>query len=218
MTDTAAGTFEPSNGIARLATALAKAQGKIKAALKDSFNPHFKNDYAGLASIWDACRQALSEHGLSIVQIPETREGILVLRTLMLHESGESLESILPLPVPQGATAQQIGAAITYMRKYALASMAGVAAEDDDDDDGNSISKPITFWDRQSYTLPPPDKANEKAWADTFMSGIAKAPSRAALAKYQTDNQKFLDSLTPVLTNAIAEACAEKAASYDGES
>jgi hypothetical protein len=216
MSEVASGTPEPSNGIARLATALAKAQGKIKAAVKDSFNPHFKSNYAGLASLWDACRDPLSENGLSVVQIPETREGALVLRTLMLHESGESLESILPLPVPQGATCQQIGIATTYMRKYALASMAGVAADDEDDNDGNS-NKPVTFWDRQSYQLPHPAKGAEKDWIETFRNGLSKAPNRAAVKKYLADNQAVIDRFPSEATAALVEACEQKSNDFGDE-
>jgi len=61
---------EQSEQINELATALAKAQGKITGALKDSANPFYKSRYADLASVWDACRAALSENGLAVVQFP----------------------------------------------------------------------------------------------------------------------------------------------------
>ena len=49
--------------------ALVKAQSQIKGALKDSVNPHFKNRYADLASVWDAIRDALHKNGLAVVQL-----------------------------------------------------------------------------------------------------------------------------------------------------
>ena len=49
-----------SESIKELATALAKAQGELKHASKDSVNPHFRSKYADLASVWEACREALS--------------------------------------------------------------------------------------------------------------------------------------------------------------
>ena len=59
-------TMLKSDTIGELATALAKAQGAIKHAVKDSTNPHFKSSYADLASVWEACRQPLSDNGLSV--------------------------------------------------------------------------------------------------------------------------------------------------------
>jgi len=58
-----------SSDISALASALAKAQGTMKGAIKDSYNLFFKSHYADLASNWDACRVALSENGLSVIQL-----------------------------------------------------------------------------------------------------------------------------------------------------
>ena len=53
-----------SESLKELATALAKAQGEIKGALKDSANPFFKSKYADLSSVVDAIKVAFSKHGL----------------------------------------------------------------------------------------------------------------------------------------------------------
>jgi len=121
-----------SDQIHELAAALAKAQGQIEGAKKDSLNPHFKSKYADLASVWDACREALSTNGLSVVQSaensPDTGYGVT---TLLLHHSGQWIRGTLHLrPTkddPQGA-----GSALTYARRYALAAFVGIAPEDDD--------------------------------------------------------------------------------------
>ena len=60
-----------SEQINELATALANAQGIIATASKDKKNPFFKSKYADLASVWGACREPLSAHGLSVVQVVE---------------------------------------------------------------------------------------------------------------------------------------------------
>lgn len=112
-------------------------------ASKDKTNPHFGNRYADLASVWDACRDALTANGLAVVQLPlsspESR-GVTI-RTTLLHESGASLSSDLFLPVakidPQG-----FGSAITYGRRYALAAMVGVAPEDDDGNAASGAGRP----------------------------------------------------------------------------
>ena len=54
-----------SEQIDQIAQALSQAQKAIKGAKKDSNNPHYKSRYADLASVWDACREALTAQGLA---------------------------------------------------------------------------------------------------------------------------------------------------------
>ena len=122
--------------INELASALAKAQGAIKGAVKDSANPFFKSKYADLTSVWEACRGPLSDNNLAVIQSPRsTAEGVEV-ETMLTHSSGQWIAETLALPVAK-LDAQGIGSAITYARRYALASIVGVAP---DDDDGNAAS------------------------------------------------------------------------------
>lgn len=124
-------------GVDQLATALAKAQAEIVGAEKSRKNDHFKSSYATLADTWEACRGPLTKHGLSIVQLVGATANGVTVETRLLHSSGQSLSSILELPVGQ-KTAQGIGSAITYGRRYGLSAMVGVAP--DEDDDGNTAS------------------------------------------------------------------------------
>lgn len=122
-----------------LARALARAQGAMRAAEKDRVNPHFRSSYATLASVWEACREPLAANGLAVVQLVTAADkGSVTVETRLLHEGGESLSSTLAMPVTQ-PTAQGVGSAITYARRYALAALVGVAP--DDDDDGNEASR-----------------------------------------------------------------------------
>jgi ERF superfamily len=121
----------------KLAAALAKAQAEIKGAKKDAANPFFKSTYADLASVWDACRDALSKNELAVAQPTDFLDGQMILKTILLHSSGETITGLLPIMAGEKATAQQVGSAITYARRYALAAMVGVAPEDDD---GNAAS------------------------------------------------------------------------------
>ena len=130
--------MQTSEQINELAAALAKAQGQIQAASRDRENPHFRSRYADLASVWDACRVALSANGLAVVQGPALADRGVSVTTRLLHSSGQWAESTLMLPMDK-ATAQGAGSAITYARRYALAAMVGVAP--DDDDDGNAASQ-----------------------------------------------------------------------------
>lgn len=129
-----------SSEIGELAKALAAAQGEMTAASKDATNPHFKSRYATLASVWDAIRGPLSRNGLSVSQVLETPEngpGVIV-RTLLIHSSGQWISSRYVMPIADKLTPQAVGSAITYARRYALSAIVGIAP--DDDDDGNAAS------------------------------------------------------------------------------
>lgn len=140
--------METSSRLTKLAEALAKAQGEIEAAKKDSTNPHFKSKYADLASVWAAIREPLSKHGLSVVQPVTSSERSVTVATIIMHSSGEQIAAgILTVPVT-APTPQAFGSAITYARRYALMSAVGVAP---DDDDGNAASGNHT---------PPPSNGN----------------------------------------------------------
>lgn len=129
--------METSDNINELAAAMAKAQGVIEGAAKDKTNPHFRSKYADLGNVWDACRKALTENGLSVIQTPHTDEaGNLHVVTMLTHSSGQWIRDTFTLP-PTKADPQGYGSALTYMRRYALAAMVGVAPEDDD---GNAAS------------------------------------------------------------------------------
>jgi len=157
-----------------LGAALAKAQGQIEGAKKDSANPFFKSKYADLASVWDACRKPLSDNGLSIIQCPEESDNGIAIETMMLHSSGQWKSSRYTMPVSK-IDAQAVGSAITYARRYALAAMVGVAPEDDD---GNSAAKSKPEEKSKIKNDPYPESEWVKkatAWRSAIESGEKKA-------------------------------------------
>lgn len=138
MALTTSNEVHTSSTIAKLAEALAKAQSQMRAATKDSKNPHFGNMYADLASIWEACREPLSANGLSVAQAPAGGPSEVTVHTMLMHVSGEWMSSSLTMR-PAQATPQAMGSCITYARRYSLSAMVGIAP---DDDDGNAASGP----------------------------------------------------------------------------
>src|SRR5271155_978652 len=120
-----------SEQINELMAALAKAQSKIRSATKDKANPFFKSKYADLASIYEACREQLSENGLATTQcMSPSPQGINII-TVLGHSSGQWIKSEMPLIFAK-SDPQTIGSTITYFRRYSLAAIVGVAPEDDD--------------------------------------------------------------------------------------
>lgn len=128
-----------SESIAKLSEALAKAQGVMEGASKYSNNPFFHSKYADLASVWDACRKPLADNGLSVVQtadfIPEHPDMVCI-ETILCHASGEWIKGRLAVK-PVKSDPQGVGSCITYLRRYSLQSIVGIAPEDDD---GNAAS------------------------------------------------------------------------------
>jgi hypothetical protein len=128
-----------SEQINELSKALSTAQSQMTFARKDSKNPFFKSSYADLSSVWDACREPLTKNGLAVIQTFDSNhdENTVIVVTTLTHSSGQWINSRLKLPLvkkdPQG-----LGSAITYGRRYSLAAIVGVIA--DEDDDGNAAT------------------------------------------------------------------------------
>ncbi len=127
----------PPSGQATLAKALIAASKDFKPVVKDSKNPHFGNTYASLGAYIDATKPALTAHGLAIVQRSLMEGSEQILETLILHESGETMQAgVFPIrPVkndPQG-----VGSALSYARRYSYASALNLASEDDDGSDAS---------------------------------------------------------------------------------
>ena len=130
-----------SQDIDQLATALAKAQGEMPVAYKNSKNPFFKSMYADFESIILASRPSLSKYGLSVVQPPIVQEGDRsYLVTLLMHASGQWIKSTA-LHNPQKQDIQSLSSYNTYLKRMCYTSLIGVATGDDDD--GNAASEPV---------------------------------------------------------------------------
>ena len=134
------GAFRRSGEIAALFAAKAKAQPNIENAKKAGDNPAFHSKYAKLGAVCDACLDALAEQGISVWQFPaNVGPDCVGLTTLLGHSSGQWIESTLYVK-PARFDAQAVGSVITYLRRYSLMAISGVAP---DDDDGNAaVSSP----------------------------------------------------------------------------
>ena len=129
--------MEKSESIKNLAVALVAAQGELKVVEKGAENPFFKSKYADLPAIVKEYQRVFPKHGLSVVQIIEG----MGLRTILMHISGEWLSCPPAVLNPVKNDPQGLGSAITYMRRYSLASVCGIVSSEDDDD-GNHASAP----------------------------------------------------------------------------
>jgi hypothetical protein len=122
-----------SEQLDKLAPALAKAQAEMGGAVKEANNPFFKSKYADLTSVWKACKEALHNNGLSVIQSPVSApEGRIGVATMLLHSSGQFVSGEYTLGVKKDNDPQADGSSLTYARRYALAAFVGVCPVDDD--------------------------------------------------------------------------------------
>jgi hypothetical protein len=129
-----------SETISKIAAAMVKFSNEVRPIEKDGTNPHFRSAYTTLDHMIDSTKPILTKYGLTVMQFPGGDGQKITVRTMIIHESGEWIETE-PLTLqavktdPQGA-----GSAITYARRYSYAAALSLSLGDDDD--GNSSSQP----------------------------------------------------------------------------
>jgi hypothetical protein len=124
--------MKTSDTLTKIAPALVAALSKIEGAAKTATNGGFKTKYATLETVIDASRDILSEHGLTLIQLPGAcASGVMNLETVFMHESGEWISGEMGIALgktdPQG-----VGSALTYARRYAQMAALNMPAVDDD--------------------------------------------------------------------------------------
>ena len=123
--------MKSSESINELASALCAAQSQMGGAVKDSANPFFKSSYADLTSVIKAIKQPFADNGLSYTQFPVSNENGVGVSTRLMHISGQWLEMEYTLRTVK-KDPQASGSAISYARRYALQSIAGIPTAEDD--------------------------------------------------------------------------------------
>jgi hypothetical protein len=127
-----------SESIVNLAKALSQAQGEMPVIKFNSINPFLKNNYADLGAIIAGTRPVLAKFGLAVTQLTFGEDGVVGVETMLTHSSGEWISDRVSMQVGEErgkSSAQVAGSIVTYLRRYSLASILGVYA--DEDGDGN---------------------------------------------------------------------------------
>jgi len=196
--------MQKSENINELATALSKLQGALTPVKKGSENPFYKHKYADLSSVWDACHKLLAENGLAIAQGSRTEEGKVILVTTLMHSSGQWIEGEYLLnPIkddPQG-----LGSAMSYARRYTLAAMLGITAEDEDDD-----AEAASDRGKQTVTTSPDlatDAQRKKIFASMKERGYTEDNIKAYIA--MTYKKESTKDLTKKEASEVIEAIQE---------
>jgi len=192
-----------SETLKELPAALAKFQADHHAAGKDGKGNY--GTYTTLAGALNAVQPATA-YGLSHTQVLEPiSDELMVLKTLLLHNSGESVTSSLPLPIRsqgRGNEMQAMGSALTYARRYGLLAIYGLAG---DDDDGEGSAAPAAA--KTVKTSPTPAQASRPA---------AKAKEPPAAPAVKALDQATRKEVLSVL-GAIAKSNKDAFKKFDAE-
>lgn len=143
-----------SDSLAKIAPALVEAQKKLGAAVKDSKNPFFKSSYADLNAVIDASVETLNASGIAVLQVPTTESGKSVLRTMLLHTSGEYVSSDTDIVASKANDPQAYGSAMSYARRYGLQAMVTLKTSDDDGEAAMGRA-PTKTWNKPAETAKP---------------------------------------------------------------
>ena len=125
-----------SESIGNLAAALSKLQNEIQNVYADTQGYGYK--YAELSSILDEAKPLLGKHELAVTQLTvndPANPSVVGVEGVLMHSSGEWISNALFMPVEQKkglSLAQCSGVVITYIRRYQLAALLGIAQTDTD--------------------------------------------------------------------------------------
>ena len=171
--------MEHSESITEIATALAKFQGEVKDPLRDENNPFFKKPYVTLDALLQAVRPVLAKNGLSFIQFPSVESGEVNVTTLIMHASGQYIQSEPLVLKPQKTDPQGIGSAITYGRRYSLAALLGIGC--DKDDDGNEASQANKSSQHSQQTQSHQQEAKPRQTAKQTQKNNTEPPQQGTL-------------------------------------
>lgn len=175
-----------SENINEIGAALAKAQGLMSNAVLNKTNPHFKSKYADLAAIRDAVSPFLAQNGIAALQVIDSDDKGSFLVTRLVHSSGQWIESVHPLPAT--AKPQEFGSALTYARRYSLAAICGISAEEDDDANGANTTQVETARTPAARTVAPQGKGGKTPtddWIESRTTEIRALPNIRALNDWE---------------------------------
>ena len=146
---------QSSSSIGGLAAALARAQVELinpEKSMVATIRPEGRGAaeqifrYAPLSDGLNIIRKTLGRHEIATLQSTSVDEtaGLIKLRTVLAHSSGEWISSDWPVcPLGDLASPKRMGAALTYARRYALFALVGIAGEDDLDAPDLHVAEPV---------------------------------------------------------------------------
>ena len=196
-----------SESIVKIAAALSKFQAEVKNPANSAANPFFKSKYAPLDVVINTAKESLGKYGLSYIQMPGANGDSVTCTTIIMCE-GEYIESDVLILKADKVTAQGVGSAITYARRYQLSAMLGLAGEEDDDGNqatgnGKNIIQATTKQGiKKEVTEVVENPIIDKLKVDSIKE---RAATKGVSEKYICDTYK-LDNFTQMTVSVYVEA------------
>ena len=169
------------------AAAYVAAIARTRDVVADAENPFHKNSYATLGAHISATKAIFAQHNLAIVQFPYGDANQVGVNTMVLHKDGGYIQNYITLPVADGVKGQDVGSLVSYLRRYAIASVANLATSDDDAEADRVVrSEPVAV------------KLVQLPKAQPVQAPVAQAPAKAVPAAGSNDElAKALGFIVP---------------------
>lgn len=165
---------EKTDVILNKLTLAKQAIGTVK---KDSKNPFHKSNYASLNAYIDASEEHLINNGLILTQAGNgSFSEPIIVATLSHPESGQWLKSYLPILNPK-QDSQGLGASVTYIRRYSIATLLGLVSEDDDGETAVGRGK----YEANKKKADSEPKENESELTEKFLNLFDKEDKHLAM-------------------------------------
>jgi len=202
-----------AHALDKILPAILAVQSSVEPIKKDTDNTFFKSKYADLASIWHDIKGLMKEQGLVVAHTAIRAEsGADLLVTRIYHaQSGQFLESICPID-PVKKDPQGYGAAMTYMRRYALSGLLGIVTESDDDGNTASQAEKKSDWKPVKPKEAPvkPSKTFTQADYEGVLEKLAKCHDQAGLDVIAGDARAVWGTMTKTYQDLVGKAINNK--------
>lgn len=179
------------------AKAYTEAVSRTRDVVADAENPFHKNSYATLGAHIAATKAIFAQYGLAIVQFPvsnSVNRGEVGVETMVIHKDGGYFSRTILMPVAEGVKGQDIGSLVSYLRRYAIASVANLATADDDGEGDRVVN--MKSVDMKHFKE---EKAIEKAYEKINNAEIKKPvsgnPDLAVVLHFGKNKGKTLGEL-----------------------
>lgn len=137
-----------SDEIIEIAKALGKAQSEMEGAQTDGINPHYSSKYATLRSVVKALLKPFSDNEITYLQREVYVDGQMYFETRLIHSSGQWFASFSPMELNfKGNIMHQYGSSLTYLRRFGLCTITGLAPAEDDD--GNTSEGAVSVSEKK---------------------------------------------------------------------
>jgi hypothetical protein len=172
--------------------AMAEAQSEMQPVIRDAANAHLRAKYATLAAIDADMRPIYTRHGFSIRfgSAPSPRDGDMRVTITVAHRDGYFETNHLDCPTAilgsqggrtQMTSVQQVGAVVTYLRRYLQMMAFNIVLSDDVGDDDGEAMRRVAREEQQRRTNAAPPRPTVTQWLDRVEERLDEIDDPAAL-------------------------------------